>query len=212
MKYVVIGTEEVFEEAWEAVDSCADKYDYEDDFVEYLNNEYGEIDVCGEYYDAAEVLRSVDEWEFDSQFDRWFDDLKDDLARDLECDGQVEVGGYTIEEQSTTYKIINTEYEFDDADDAVEQAVTMRTGELKKGFRQQVKSDNDLVRVYDTFLAPDEVLEKCAPTEYENRCAQYFVNVHNEARDTLERTGRAEVCDLIIADSDDVEEGGEADD
>ena len=81
-KYFVSGEEfETIEEAVEAVLSEID----EDEFDEYLHDEYGYyVDICGEDFDPVEVLRLFDSRLYDDKFDEWKDEIKDEIEDTLE--------------------------------------------------------------------------------------------------------------------------------
>lgn len=87
MKWYVDGHE--FNEASEAaayiLENCSE--DYYDD---YLNEAYGEIDVCGYTYLAAGVLYDVDPTAYHCGRSDWEDAMSYDLTDELEsmCDGE----------------------------------------------------------------------------------------------------------------------------
>lgn len=62
MKYKIVETDEVFDCYEDAVDACIDPDYYEDDdyFEEWVNNEYGSIDIGGVRYYAFEI---IDRWD-----------------------------------------------------------------------------------------------------------------------------------------------------
>lgn len=206
MKYEVISTGEMFEDARDAVDSIIDRDEFEEEFEEVLRDTYGDADVCGVYYDAVDLLRDYDWYEYQRQFDDWFDEKCAEFAEDLESEGEVDICGEEIVEKADAYKILNTEYEFDNLDEAIDKAIEMRTDDLGKMFVESVNACNDLVKVYDKFYKPAEVLESCDPAEWTKQYDRFICNVHETAVDDMVNSGRAEISDLIIVSADDINE------
>jgi len=55
---------------------------YQDDFEEYLNMLYVEIDICGFKYPAGAVFREIDYKEFVKSYEDWLE------FNDLELEGE----------------------------------------------------------------------------------------------------------------------------
>lgn len=206
MKYEVISTGEMFEDPRDAVDSIIDKDEFEEEFEEVLRDTYGDVDVCGVSYDAVDLLRDYDWYEYQRLFDDWFDEKCEELATDLDVEGEVDIYGETIKARADVYKIINTEYEFDDLDEAIDKAIEMRDDDMYKRFIENTNSKNDFVKIFDKFYDPAEVLEKCDPIECCARYSQFTNDIHEKAVDDMVNSGRAEISDLIIVSADDIEE------
>lgn len=209
MKYEVIGTGEVFEDDRDAINSIVSRDDFEDEFDEYLRDEYGDVDVCGVYYDACDLLKDHDWYEYDRQFDDWFCDKYEEWLDELERHGEVEICDEIIAKKTTEYKIINTDCVFDDAIDAVGWAIETRERELNKRFDNWLNDNFGCFEMYGQSFTAEDIFKNCDPSEYERKRKANLDGVLDTEVNNLEKTGRAEICDLVIVDADDINEGGD---
>lgn len=51
----------------------SDRYDVDEDFSNHLNNEYDDIEMCGNRYSPTEVLHAVNDYDYDSAKEEWVD-------------------------------------------------------------------------------------------------------------------------------------------
>lgn len=74
---------ETLDDLFEDIRDHVDSEEFDDDFEEHLNDRYGSIEVFGEYFDAAEVLRECGSYgAYDDARNEWFEDCLDSAERD----------------------------------------------------------------------------------------------------------------------------------
>ena len=101
-------------------DQYQDNYEIgRDAFDEFVDDSYGEIDVCGISYSASQVLRDVDEY----RYDEWYREECLERARDSEYDVECELesneheGGSAWFAGNVTASYIEDEEEEDEGHD-----------------------------------------------------------------------------------------------
>ena len=119
IKYLIDGEE--FNSADEAAEYIIyDDYYESSEFDNWLNESYGNFEICGNTYTPAECFEAVDSTAYRCAMSDWLDsavsELRDEVRRDLECmdpgDRQDEYG-YTVDCISDGPE----EYKKDDIDD-----------------------------------------------------------------------------------------------
>lgn len=76
---------EEFDNVLDAVDEIVENGDFEDEFDDFLRNEYDDsVEICGVYFDAVEALKDLDEMEYEQKFDAWKEGLREDLEGKFE--------------------------------------------------------------------------------------------------------------------------------
>lgn len=73
-----------------------DSEEFDDDFEEYLNDNYGSLEVFGECFDAAEVLRECGSYgQYEDARNSWFEDCLDLAYRDCQWNEAHSGSGFT---------------------------------------------------------------------------------------------------------------------
>lgn len=115
-KWYVNGEE--FDTALEAIDEIMEDREgyFEDDFEDYLRNEYYDsVEICGVYFDAVEALKDLSMSDYDDKFDSWKDGVRDNLElafKGLEVGEERSFHGYDVEIRDTdaeTFKKVREE-------------------------------------------------------------------------------------------------------
>lgn len=47
--------------------------DLEPEFVDYLNEKYGDLEICGHFFDPSEVLLTMEPSVYESEFNNWLE-------------------------------------------------------------------------------------------------------------------------------------------
>ena len=100
MKKYIVENEE-FEALEEAVDCIMDNADFDDAFADFLHDEYDdEVEICGEYYDAVDVLYNYDRDAYNDKFDMWLDGKREEVEnriRRAEVGSVLSIDGFEVE-------------------------------------------------------------------------------------------------------------------
>lgn len=81
MIYIV--EDERYDDLEDAVDAVIDNIDT-DEFDEFLNEVYSDIEIAGVFYSPARVLHKVDPIYYNCAFCDWTDGLRDEIAEAIE--------------------------------------------------------------------------------------------------------------------------------
>ena len=74
---------ETLDDLLEDIRDNVDSEEFDDDFEEYLNDNFGSIEVFGEYFDAAEILRECGSYgSYEEARNQWFEDCLQEARGD----------------------------------------------------------------------------------------------------------------------------------
>ena len=110
---------ETLDDLFSDIRDNVDSEEFDDDFEEYLNDNYGSIEVFGEYFDAAEVLRECSSYcQYENARSDWFEERIDSAAQ--ECQWNERNGCYT------TVYLFNWELELVEDEDELDSEKVAR--------------------------------------------------------------------------------------
>ena len=118
MKYFIVDDEELLDTVDEVLDYCIDEdyYRDDDDFDEWVNDQYDGVEINGYEYSAYDIISSLDDNNWSELKDRFCEERNENDRCNARYDLSEGEMGDEIEIQSYTVRLVDDDYESGDYD------------------------------------------------------------------------------------------------